>query len=203
MNFGVQDLNRITLSDQFCSHHDTTAGADMEKVTQKLEQGSPEVLEELGRAIRKIHGTGDPDLEQEVFLRTLKAFRRVNRVEHPRALIWKIAKDTVADHWRVRARDRWNDLDELQEPPAQETDIEGDLDRRRRVEQLRNAILKLGCDIRGSVYLFYMEDYSVASIARIYRKSPSAVKMALHRGRRKLERMFGLLATNKSRFGRL
>ncbi len=51
----------------------------MEKVTQKLEQGSPEVLEELGRAIRKIHGTRDPDLEQEVFLRTLKAFRKERR----------------------------------------------------------------------------------------------------------------------------
>ena len=174
----------------------------MEKVTQKLEQGSPEILEELGRAIKKIHGTRDPDLEQEVFLRTLKAFRRGIRVEHPRALMWKIAKDTVADHWRVRARDRWDDLDELQQPPALETDIEGDLDRRRRVERLRNAILRLGCDIRGSVYLFYVENYSVSSIAQIYRKSPSAVKMALHRGRRQLERMFGLHATNKSRFGR-
>ena len=175
----------------------------MEKVTQKLEQGSPEVLEELHRAIRKIHGTRDPDLEQEVFLRTLKAFRKGNRVEYPRALIWKIAKDTVADHWRLRARDCWEELDEVQQAPATDTDIEGDLDRRRRVEQLRDAILELGCDIRGSVYLFYMEGYSVSSIAQIYRKSPSAVKMALHRGRRRLERMFGLHPTNKSRFGRL
>lgn len=175
----------------------------MEKVTQKLEQGSPEVLEELGRAIRKIHGTRDPDLEQEVFLRTLKAFRKERRVEHPRALIWKIATDTVADHWRLRARDRWDPLDELQHPAAQDTDAERDLDRKRRVEQLRNGILRLGCDIRGSVYLFYMEGYLVSSIARIYGKTPSAVKMALYRGRRQLVRMFRSDATNKSGFERL
>ncbi len=174
----------------------------MEKVTLKLEQGSPDVLNELKRAVQKIHGTRDPDLEQEVFLRTLKAFRRGMRIEHPRALMWKIARDTVIDHWRTKARDRWEDLDGVRQLVTEEHDVEGDLDHQRRIEQLRDAVLRLGCDIRGSVYLFYMEGYSVSTIAEIYGKTPSAVKMALLRGRRQLERMLRPDATNKSRFKR-
>ena len=172
----------------------------MEKVTQKFEEGSAEVLAQLGRAVRVIHGVRDPDLEQEAFIRALEAFRRADRVEHPRALIWKIVRDTVADHWRTRLRNDWDDIDTIPERfIAQQTHLEEDLDRATQVELLRDAILRLGCDIRGPVYLFYMESYSIRKIARIYGKSSSAVKMALHRGRRQLERMFQANATNKSR----
>ena len=44
----------------------------------------------------------DEDLEQEVALHALEAFRRLNEVTHPRALLVKIVRDTVRDHWRRR-----------------------------------------------------------------------------------------------------
>jgi RNA polymerase sigma-70 factor (ECF subfamily) len=169
----------------------------MQKVTQKWELGSADVLKELQLAVLRIHGARDPDLEQEAFLRTLKAFRREDAVRHPRALMWKIVKDTVADHWRVRLRDRWEAFDQSPEEAfGTRLDLDSELDHQRRLEDLRNAVLKLGCDIRGPVYLFYLEGYSIKSIARIYGKSLSAVKMALHRGRGRLERMLGLRGSN-------
>ena len=44
----------------------------------------------------------DEDLEQEVALHAVEAFRRIERVAHPRALLAKIVVDTVGDYWRRR-----------------------------------------------------------------------------------------------------
>jgi len=46
----------------------------------------------------------DEDLEQEALLRILQAIHRRSRIEYPKALVVKIVRDTVADHWRQR---RW------------------------------------------------------------------------------------------------
>jgi len=172
----------------------------VEKVTQKLEQANPELLMQLQKAVRTIYGESNPDLEQEAFLRTLEAFRRAVRVEHPRALIWKIVRDTVADHWRARLRHQWDNVESVPEQVfAEFPDFEEDLDRQRREVWLEDAILSLGCDIRGPIYLFYMENYTIRTIARIYRKTPSAVKMALHRGRQRLSRKCSKLVRLTSR----
>jgi RNA polymerase sigma factor (sigma-70 family) len=181
----------------------STAGGDVEKVTQNFEHGTRDALDLLGRAVRTIHGRSDPDLEQEAFMRTLSAFRRTPKVIHPEALMWKIVKDTVADHWRAHRKNRAEDVDQIGEHLlAHRPDIENALDRKRRVELLHDAIFRLGCAIRGPVYLFYVEDYSIATIARVYRKTPSAIKMALHRGRRQIEKMCRNVAAKKSCFPR-
>ncbi len=162
----------------------------MKKVTKEFEEGSNEALGLLGRAVRAIHGKRDPDLEQEAFVRTLEAFRRETSVRHPEALMWKIVKDTVADHWRAHHRNRTDDVECIAEnliseqPRAEEA-----IDRKRRIGLLHSAIFRLGSDIRGPVYLFYVEGYSIRTISRLYGKTPSAIKMALHRGRRQIERM--------------
>ena len=44
----------------------------------------------------------DEDLEQDVALRALAAFRRLDEVTHPRALLMKIVRDTLRDHWRKK-----------------------------------------------------------------------------------------------------
>ncbi len=176
----------------------------MEKVTEKLERGDQEILDQIERAVRSVHGQRDPDLEQEAYLRTLKAFRRARSVQHPKALIWKIVGDTVADHWRCRRRERWEEVERTPERfLAEDPMIEADLDRARRREQIERAILRLGCDTRGPFYLFYLEGYSIRTLARIYEKSPSAIKMALHRGRRNLAHMFTVDATKESSLPRL
>lgn len=162
----------------------------MKKVTKEFEEGSNFALALLGRAVRAIHGKHDRDLEQEAFLRILEAFRRETSVRHPEALMRKIVKDTVADHWRANHRNRTADVEGIAEHlVAQQPRAEEAIDRKRRIGLLHSAMFRLGCDIRGPVYLFYVEGYSVATISRLYGKTPSAIKMALHRGRHQIERM--------------
>ena len=102
----------------------------------------------------------------------------------------KIARDTVVDVWRARRRHL--SMEFVEAPNTEEVRlpmIEDVLDRRRQLTLLREAILELGLEIRGAVYLFYVEQYSIRSIAELFDKSPSAIKMALLRGRRRLCRM--------------
>ena len=62
----------------------------MEKVTEQLERGDREVLDQIERAVRSVHGELDRDLEQEAYLRTLEVFRRARSVHHPKAQrAWK------------------------------------------------------------------------------------------------------------------
>jgi RNA polymerase sigma-70 factor (ECF subfamily) len=178
----------------------STADDSTEKVTQTFDpdpgERTADALAEVGRAVRAIHGTRDPDLEQEACLRTLEAFRKCHNIDRPDALMWKVVRDTVIDWWRRRNRERADVLDEIPEPLlAQHLHVEESIDRKRRLQVAHDAIFGLGCAIRGPVYLFYVEGYTIPDIARVYGKSPSAVKMALHRGRRQLARMCRRSAT--------
>src|SRR5215475_12070179 len=81
----------------------------------------------------------DEDLEQDVALNAVAAFRRLEHVNHPRGLLKKIVHDTVRNHWR--RRHSADDLDSIDERfVAQAPDFELDLDVRRRLELLERAL---------------------------------------------------------------
>ena len=130
----------------------------------------------------------DEDLEQEVALRALEAFRRLNKVTHPRALLMKIVCDTVRDHWRrKRSSEELAGIDEkfIAHVPA----FESNLDQQRRVELLRRALTRLPPAKRRLLELFYINDQSIPQIAALQDRSISAVKMELARSRQSLSRI--------------
>ena len=168
----------------------TKAEETAEKVTLKLETGDGEVLKLLRQMIATTNGTADQDLEQEVFLNVLEAFRHRSDIRHPRALMRKITRDTVVNAWRSRLKTPSGESDDTLELRASVAPrMEEDIDQQRRVHCLHESIFELGCDIRGPVYLFYVEHYPINDIIRVFGKSRPAVKMALHRGRHQLSRM--------------
>jgi RNA polymerase sigma factor (sigma-70 family) len=147
------------------------------------------------RTGRPVH---DEDLEQEVALHALEAFRRLEEVTHPRALLTKIVRDTVRDHWRrQRPSENLEDIDDrfISQPPA----FESNLDHERRVQMLRDALTRLPADKRALLDLFYAGDHSIGEIARMQGRSVSAVKMELSRSRRLLTKIFFVLMNETSR----
>jgi RNA polymerase sigma factor (sigma-70 family) len=163
------------------------------EVTRKLESGDPEILDRLRRIVVSVNGEADDDLEQDVFLKVLEAFRRRREVRMPLGFMRKVARDAVIDAWRARARHASAEAGSAPEGALRESPYaEERLDRQQQAIRLRQCILRLGCDLRGPVYLHYIESYPIRKIVGIYGKSPSAVKMALHRGRRELRRMLAL-----------
>jgi RNA polymerase sigma factor (sigma-70 family) len=139
----------------------------------------------------------DEDLEQDVAVRALEAFQRLRRITHPRALLRKIVKDAVRDHWRRRrAPEDLEDID--QRFISRQPEFEFAIDSVRRIELLHRALDSLSESKRVVVEFFYMRDYSIPQIARIQNRSISAVKMDLARSRHSLAAMVRALATKKS-----
>jgi RNA polymerase sigma factor (sigma-70 family) len=131
----------------------------------------------------------DEDLEQDVALHALEAFQRLNEVTHPRALLMKIVRDAVRDHWRRRrSSEELDAIDEkfISHVPA----FECSLDQQRRLELLRGALNRLPPAKRRLLELFYINDHSIPQIAALQERSISAVKMELARSRRSLSRIF-------------
>jgi RNA polymerase sigma-70 factor, ECF subfamily len=135
----------------------------------------------------------DEDLEQDVALRALEAFRRLDEVTHPRALLMKIVRDTLRDHWRKKRRSE--ELSEVDERitafmPA----VESRLDLEKQLEVLRLSLRRLPASKRTMLELFYIKDHSIREIAASQNRSISAVKMELARSRRSLFRIFRSLS---------
>ena len=139
----------------------------------------------------------DEDLEQDVALHALAAFRRLGHVAHPRGLLMKIVHDTVRDYWRRRRLSE--DLDSVDERFVSEIpDFELDLDLRRRLALLKRALDCLPAHKRTLLELFYNHDRSIPEIAQLRGRSVSAIKMELLRSRQALARIVHLLAAKKS-----
>ena len=140
----------------------------------------------------------DEDLEQDVALRALEAFHRLDRILHPRALLTKIVYDAVRDHWRRRRS--CEDLDDVDERfIAYRPPMESDLDRERRVALLRIALEHLPAAKRTLLELFYLQECSIPHIARLQARSVSAVKMELLRSRQSLARIIGTIERNRGK----
>jgi RNA polymerase sigma-70 factor (ECF subfamily) len=139
----------------------------------------------------------DEDLEQEIALHALSAFRRLGHVSHPHGLLMKIVHDKVRDHWR--RRHSFEHLDSVDERfTARTPDLEVTIDVRRQLDLLERALTRLPPDKRILMELFYEHEHSIPEIAKLQNKSVSAVKMKLRRSRQALVRIVGLLATKKS-----
>jgi RNA polymerase sigma factor (sigma-70 family) len=147
----------------------------------------------------------DEDLAQEAAVRALEAIRRTGHVQHPRAFLMKIVSDTVRDYWRSRRRSE--DLESI-DPRllSLQPGIEDELDRRSRAALLGTALQRLSPSKRRLIALFYNDGLTTGQIARLQKKSVSAVKMELMRARRQLARIVRAIADQsekKSRLSRL
>ena len=140
----------------------------------------------------------DEDLEQEIALHALSAFRRLGHVSHPRALLMKIVQDKVRDHWR--RRHSFDHLDSVDERLiTRSPDLELTIDIRRRLDLLDCALTRLPSEKRMLMELFYEHEHSIPEIAKLRNKSVSAVKMELRRSRQALARIIRMLAKKQSR----
>jgi RNA polymerase sigma-70 factor (ECF subfamily) len=133
----------------------------------------------------------DDDLTQEACMRALDAFRRAGHVQYPRAFLMKIVCDTVRDHWRRRRPTE--PLDLLDERFLCFTpNFENEIDRTRQLNLLQTSLDKLEPARRHVLELFYVQGLQVREIALRERRSQSAIKMDLLRGRQKLARLMGV-----------
>lgn len=137
--------------------------------------------------------TGDPalseELQQEVFLRAIRAGERYRPQGKLSTWLFAIAANLVRDEFR-RRRASPLPLDlEATGPPApsaEEVALAGE-----EVAQLRQALLALPLEYRSALLLRYYHDLSYVEIAQALAIPVGTVRSRLHNGIERLKRLMG------------
>lgn len=122
------------------------------------------------------------DVFSETFLTYFKKERTFESEEHRKAWLIKVTINCAKTMLAGRTYNEEID-DRLMDASVEDTPRDEILD-------LRRAIEKLPPSYKEVITLFYLQDLTVRQIAQILDKSESAVKVALHRAREKLQSYF-------------
>ena len=119
------------------------------------------------------------DAVQETVIRYFQKAPQFEDEEHEKAWLLKVASNQCRDVLRFRVRHPRGDMESLHDLAAESSDS-GILD----------ALMTLPEKFRLVLLLYYVEEYRVDEIAKFIGRTPSAVKMRLHKGRRLLGEIY-------------
>ena len=125
-----------------------------------------------------------PDLAQEVFLRMLR-LRAVETIENPEGYLFAVARNLLKEHAASRRRQGTSiDADDVtvQEQLADIPSFDGDLDKERRVQRLREVLRQLPPKGQAAIVLQYAQGLTYEEISERLGVSPRMVKKYLTQG---------------------
>ena len=126
------------------------------------------------------------ELAQETFLRAYRALARGQKVDHPKAWLYRIATNAAKDEFRRARLIKWLPFQTVEHEPALQVPDAADCV----ADQLlvRAALAKLSPDYRVPLLLHLGEGLSINEIAEVLNLSQGAVKMRLSRARQQFRR---------------
>ncbi|MDE6747755.1 MAG: sigma-70 family RNA polymerase sigma factor [Lachnospiraceae bacterium] len=123
--------------------------------------------------------TDAEDAVQETFIRYMQKAPDFENSEHEKAWLITTAKNKCRDMLRFRQKHPQISIEYMQGLSSDSTD-----------SGILEALMSLPEKFRLVLTLYYVEEYRIDDIARIIRKTPSAVKMRLQKGRKLLEEKY-------------
>jgi RNA polymerase sigma-70 factor, ECF subfamily len=119
------------------------------------------------------------DLTEQVFLKAWEGIGRYREEVPYRAWIYRIAHNTVIDHYRRRKG--LLELTENMAPSGKEPGIEEKLLQEEKATQLANAIRRLSPLHQDVLILRFINGFSMKEVAQILDRSVGAVRVLQHR----------------------
>lgn len=120
------------------------------------------------------------DAVQETFIRYLQKAPYFDCAEYEKAWLITVATNKCKDILRFRNRHTFVNIDDINEYTTNDDDHE-----------ITDALMEIPDKFRLVLVLYYVEGYSINEISKIIKKTPSAVKMRLQKGRRILRESYG------------
>ncbi|MBR4082958.1 MAG: RNA polymerase sigma factor [Lachnospiraceae bacterium] len=119
------------------------------------------------------------DTVQETLIKYMQKAPEFRDREHEKAWLLKVISNICKDILRFRSRYRMVDIEEIKEF-SKETQDTGILE----------ALMILPEKFRVVLTLYYVEEYTIETIAKVIGRTTSAVKMRLQKGRKLLEEIY-------------
>lgn len=122
------------------------------------------------------------DITSKVFLKGWEAYKKEQgKIDNPKAFLYRIAGNAVIDHYRAKGRNNVVPADSVAELPAtgptayQAAILNADM------EAVKKALGALKQEYQDIIIWHYIEDLSIAEIAKMISKEEGNVRVILHR----------------------
>jgi RNA polymerase sigma-70 factor, ECF subfamily len=126
------------------------------------------------------------DLTHQVFLNAWTNIEKYRHRGHPfSSWLYRIARNQVIDHYRVRKSDVTLD-EELVEELTEIVQVSENVEMKLRMEEVFLAIRELRSDYQDVILMRFVEDLPLKDIANTLEKSEGAVKLMQHRAMQEL-----------------
>jgi len=132
------------------------------------------------------------DLTSEVFLKSWQYINNSQKLENPRAFIYQVARNLIADTYRQKDQtplsleeisdNKISDkISDKNDGPAEKVDQSFE------IEAIKNALINLNQDYQEIVIWRYLDELEIKEIALIVNKSEGAVRTLLCRALKELK----------------
>ncbi len=131
------------------------------------------------------------DLASEAFLKLLEYLNTGKPVQYLGSLLYKIAKNLVIDHYRLKEKEQKNEPIEDESRPVYHLEHDNRLLKIAEVNVdigvLYKSIKLLKEEYQEIVAMHYLDDIPINEIAKILEKKPGTVRVTLHRALKSLQ----------------
>lgn len=154
----------------------------MEKSSVRPTDGAEEIVYTYGNMLFRLclvmlgNDADAEDAVQETIMKYLQKAPSFKTSEHAKAWLITVARNECRNILRFKRRHEQISLENLVDVSFDATE-----------SGIMEALMSLPEKFRLVLILYYVEEYRIKDIARIIRKTPSAVKMRLQKGRKLLD----------------
>jgi len=126
------------------------------------------------------------DITSETFTRLWKEISSDKEIKNPSGFLFRVAKNLVIDHYRVKDQNPAN-LDNLDNIIIdQKEDVLKAIVQNDEMKAVKVALDQLSEDARLAVSLYYIEQEPVSEVAKALNRSQGATRVMIHRGMKQL-----------------
>lgn len=129
------------------------------------------------------------DVTSEVFLRFLRSGN--DSIQNPRAFLYQIARNVIADHYRTHAKKGTLSLAEYAETVEEDGRDMDIAEANVEMDRVRTALGTLSEEQQDLVVWRYIDELSISEIASLLGKTKQSVRVGIHRALKALKRELG------------
>jgi len=172
----------MAIKDPFNTHAEALQKGDTHSAEKIFDHFSKPIYAFFMARIR--HKETAQDLTQEVFLKVIKSIDQFNRESgNFTAWIWQITRNSAIDYFRLK---KPTYLADLPNEGINITEERAKSDESSKVREIMDIVEKFSTEERELFELHFIADMSYTDLARVTNKTESALRVAIHRLRKKL-----------------
>ncbi len=129
------------------------------------------------------------DLMQDVMIKGWLYLKEGQKIDNIRALLYKIAHNTIIDEIRKKKAVSLDALKEQGFEPADETDESVELEKIMEVEKVKNCLPQMNPKYREVIVMRYVDELSIKEMADILAESENVISVRINRATNQLRQL--------------